>query len=106
MGADVGGEGGDAGEGGAGFLAAGDFYAEFLFQFNHEFEGVDGVEAEAAADERFVVRDVGGRDVLEAERLDDEDLEFGFERIGHGESREQGARRGEQNFRLGNEGSG
>ena len=72
VGADVGCEGGDAGEGGAGLLAAGDFYAVFLFQFYDEFEGINGVEAEAAADKGFVVGDFGGSDVLQFKGVHDE----------------------------------
>src|SRR5690606_15075799 len=75
----------DAGEGGAGFLAAADFDAEFLFQAHDEFEGVDGVEAEAAADQGFVVNDVRGGDIFEAKGVDHEGLELVFERIGHDE---------------------
>lgn len=81
------GEVSDAGEGGAGFLAAGNFDAEFLFEGDHEFEGVDRVEVETGADERIVVADVFGLKVVELQRANDELFELGAERIGHGDVR-------------------
>jgi hypothetical protein len=83
VGADEGGKLDDAGERGAGLLAVADFDAEFLLKFHHELEGVDGVEVEAGADKRLVVGDVFGPDVVELERIDDQNFEAGGERVGH-----------------------
>ena len=83
MGADEGGEFDDAGERGAGLLAVADLDAEFLLEFHHELEGVDGVEVEAGADKRLVVGDVFGPDIVELERIDDQSFEAGGERVGH-----------------------
>ena len=83
-GADEIGEVGDTGEGGARLLAACDFDAEFLFERDDEFEGVDRVEIEAGANERIVVADVFGLKVVELQRADDELFQLSAERIGHG----------------------
>ena len=73
--ADVGRQVGHAREGGARFLAARDLDAKFLLDRHDQLERVDRIQAEARADERGVVRDGRGIDVLELEGRDDELLD-------------------------------
>ncbi len=64
------------------FLAAGDLDPELFFERDDELERVDRVEVEPRADQRLIIRELVGREVLELEGGDDEVLEPGFERIG------------------------
>src|SRR6185295_2028990 len=69
------GQGGQRPEHATVHLVAGDADPVFLLQGHHELEGVHGIEAQAGAEERFVVRDALGRQAVEVERGDDQLLE-------------------------------
>lgn len=73
----------DAGQRLARFLAAADLDAEFLLEFHHELHGVDGIKRKTRTDQRRIVLDVLGFDVLKAECFHDEMFEAWDEGISH-----------------------
>lgn len=58
------------------------FDAVVFIEQHHQFERVDGVEAEAFAKEGRILVEIRGRHSLEVELLDDEGLKFGYQFFG------------------------